>query len=174
MSTFDPDTVFAALADPTRREVLTRLLAQGPTSASALAPQFDFFVAGLSLHVSADAIYQGDQYTDVDLDPATYVPSYWKFAARVRLGRPDERWAITLGGNNLTDERVLNQVMDAVLFPASYYAVQAPGRSATGHSGSPVSRSSRKRWPTLVACATAATRRPSFHTSISAGCAGTS
>ena len=41
VSTFDPDTVFAALADPTRREVLTRLLAQGPTSASALAPQFD-------------------------------------------------------------------------------------------------------------------------------------
>lgn len=34
------DGVFAALADPTRRAVLERLLADGPATATALAPDF--------------------------------------------------------------------------------------------------------------------------------------
>jgi DNA-binding transcriptional ArsR family regulator len=36
-STVDPGPVFAALADPTRRSVLTRLAAHGAASATALA-----------------------------------------------------------------------------------------------------------------------------------------
>ena len=34
------DEVFAALADPTRRAVLQRLLDDGPTTATALSPSF--------------------------------------------------------------------------------------------------------------------------------------
>ncbi len=34
------DEVFAALSDPTRRAVLEKLLAEGPATATALAPSF--------------------------------------------------------------------------------------------------------------------------------------
>jgi DNA-binding transcriptional ArsR family regulator len=37
VTTLDPGPVFAALADPTRRSVLTRLAARGSASATALA-----------------------------------------------------------------------------------------------------------------------------------------
>ncbi|NGY04172.1 TonB-dependent receptor [Solimonas terrae] len=82
----------------------------------------------LAVRIAGDAIFQGDQYTDTDLDPHTHVGGYWQYAARVSVGDQNDDWSLTLGGSNLGDKRVLNQVTDAVLFPGSYYAQQAPGR----------------------------------------------
>jgi iron complex outermembrane receptor protein len=104
-------------------------LAFAPRQTGALTPALKFLLGPCALQLSADALYQGDQYTDADLDPNTRVPGYWKFAARVKLGSPDDRWSLTIGGNNLTDERVLNQVTDAILFPQTYLAQAAGGRT---------------------------------------------
>lgn len=82
----------------------------------------------LAMRIAGDAIFQGDQYTDTDLDPHTYVGGYWQYAARIILGDQNEHWSLTLGGSNLSDKKVLNQVTDAVLFPGSFYAQQAQGR----------------------------------------------
>src|SRR3546814_4827273 len=79
----------------------------------------------LAMRVAGDAIFQGDQYTDTDLDPHTHVGGYWQYAARVIIGDQNEHWSLTLGGSNLSDKKVLNQVTDAVLFPGTYYAQQA-------------------------------------------------
>jgi iron complex outermembrane receptor protein len=49
-------------------------------------------------------------------------------SARISVGAWDQRWALTLGGSNLTDEKVLNQVLDTVFFPGSYNARQKSGR----------------------------------------------
>lgn len=44
------DEIFAALADPTRRAILTRLL-DGPASVSDLAAPFEISLAGVSKHL---------------------------------------------------------------------------------------------------------------------------
>ncbi len=56
------------------------------------------------------------------------MPSYFKYNARIILGAIDDRWSFSIGGNNLSDERVLNQVIDAIFFPGTYSAQQAAGR----------------------------------------------
>jgi DNA-binding transcriptional ArsR family regulator len=51
---FDPDTVdrvFAALADPTRRDIVTRVLHR-PSSVSALAERYDMSFAAVQRHVA--------------------------------------------------------------------------------------------------------------------------
>jgi DNA-binding transcriptional ArsR family regulator len=58
------DAVFGALADPTRRSLYQQLLAAGPASASALAPQFPITRQGLTKHlvVLGDAgLVRGDR-----------------------------------------------------------------------------------------------------------------
>jgi DNA-binding transcriptional ArsR family regulator len=46
------DEVFAALADPTRRAVLERLLIHGPTTATALSPSFDMSRQAVVKHLA--------------------------------------------------------------------------------------------------------------------------
>lgn len=48
-----PDAVFAALADPTRREVLERLSINGPLTATALAREFPVSRQAVVKHLTA-------------------------------------------------------------------------------------------------------------------------
>lgn len=104
-------------------------IAFAPRNSLTLTPTLDFPLRTLALRLAMDLVHQGEQYTDTDLDEATRVGGHTKFAARISLGALDERWALTLGGANLGDKRVANQVTDAVFFPGTYYAQQAGGRS---------------------------------------------
>jgi iron complex outermembrane receptor protein len=79
--------------------------------------------------LAADALYQGGQYTDTDLDPNSYQPATTKYAARLGFAHAGGRWGVMVGGTNLTDERTLNQVTDAPFFPGTYFAQQAQGRA---------------------------------------------
>lgn len=103
-------------------------IAFAPRQTATLSPTLSFYFWNLATRLSVDVIYQGDQYTDSDLDPATHVDAYTQYAARLSLGNQAETWSVTLGGTNLSDELVLNQVTDALLFPGTYYAQQASGR----------------------------------------------
>ncbi len=49
----EPDDVFAALADPTRRRILRRLSAEGPLSATDLAGDFPVSRQAVVKHLSA-------------------------------------------------------------------------------------------------------------------------
>ena len=106
-----------------------RRIAFAPKATGTLTPTLSHEVGALAVSLSGDLIYQGEQYTDTDLDPNTRVPAYWKYAARLTLGDVRERWTLSLGGTNLSDKRVLNQVTDATFFPGTYFAQQAAGRS---------------------------------------------
>jgi iron complex outermembrane recepter protein len=105
-----------------------RRIAFTPRATATLTPTLSLYFGDFVGTFAVDVLYQGDQYTDTDLDPNTHVPAYTKYAARAMLSRPGGAWTLALGGTNLTDERVLNQVTDAVLFPGTYYAQQASGR----------------------------------------------
>jgi DNA-binding transcriptional ArsR family regulator len=49
----DPDAVFSALADPTRREVILRLSADGAATASALAEEIPVTRQAIAKHLAA-------------------------------------------------------------------------------------------------------------------------
>ncbi len=103
-------------------------IALAPEQTATLTPTLTIPVFGLGLSASVDLLYQGDQYTDTDLDEATFLPAYTSYSARVSLGALDQAWTLTLGGSNLSDEKVLNQVLDTVFFPKSYNSRQKAGR----------------------------------------------
>jgi hypothetical protein len=62
----------------------------------------------VQISLSGDVVYQGNQYTDTDLDPNVYTPSYVKYNARLILSEVSDRWSVSIGGTNLADKRVLN------------------------------------------------------------------
>jgi iron complex outermembrane recepter protein len=107
-----------------------RRIAFAPRHTGTLTPTLAFPIGSTLLSLSADWIFQGDQFTDTDLDPNTYVPAYMQYGARLTLADSAGRWALALGGTNLDDTRVLNQVTDATFFPGTFFAQQASGRQA--------------------------------------------
>jgi outer membrane receptor protein involved in Fe transport len=103
-------------------------IAFAPRTTGTLTPSLTYPFWGLLGMLAVDVIYQGDQYTDTDLDENTHVDAYTKLAARIILSNVTRTWSVSIGGSNLTDERVLNQVTDATFFPGAYFAQQASGR----------------------------------------------
>ncbi|ROH91078.1 TonB-dependent receptor [Stagnimonas aquatica] len=103
-------------------------IAFAPKATGTLTPSLTYEFGEVAFTLAGDIIYQGDQYTDVDLDPATHVDPYYQYAARFIVADVRERWSLSVGGTNLGDKRVLNQVTDATFFPGTYFAQQAPGR----------------------------------------------
>ncbi|HKY90573.1 MAG TPA: TonB-dependent receptor [Nevskiaceae bacterium] len=109
-----------------------RRIAFAPKMTATLTPTITLPFDALQWRFAVDVLYQGEQYTDTDLDPATKVDAYTQLGARISLSDLDERWTFTLGGQNLTDKRVLNQVTDATFFPGTYFAQEARGRQIFG------------------------------------------
>lgn len=105
-----------------------RRLAFSPDRTGTLTPSLSYPLFGTIATLAGDVIYQGEQYTDVDLDPATRVAGHFLYSARVMLAHPRDVWSLSIGGSNLADKKVLNQVTDATFFPGSYFAQQASGR----------------------------------------------
>lgn len=105
-----------------------KTIALAPEQTATLTPTLTVPLFGLGLQASVDVLYQGDQFTDTDLDEASFVPDNTSYSARVSIGAQDQRWALTLGGSNLSDEKILNQVLDTVFFPKTYNSRQKAGR----------------------------------------------
>lgn len=105
-----------------------KTIALAPQQTATLSPTLTLPVFDLALVASVDVLYQGDQFTDTDLDPATFVAGYASYSARISLGAQDQSWALTLGGSNLSDEKILDQVLDTVFFPRTYNSRQKSGR----------------------------------------------
>ena len=110
-------------------------IAFAPERTATLTPTLTLLLGDYIATVAADALYQGDQFTDTDLDPNTRQPAYTKYAARLTVAPAGGWWTVSLGGTNLTDERVLNQVTDAPFFPGTYFVQQAGGRQLFGTLG---------------------------------------
>jgi outer membrane receptor protein involved in Fe transport len=112
-----------------RQDLSGKRVAFAPRATGTFTPVLRYTLFDdLSLTLSGDVVYQGNQYTDTDLDPNTYTPAYYKYNARMILAGRNDRWSIAAGGNNLSDTRVRNQVIDTVFFPGTYQVQQASGR----------------------------------------------
>ncbi|MGJ8668783.1 MAG: TonB-dependent receptor [Oceanococcus sp.] len=109
-----------------------KTLAFAPKLTGTLSPTLDFELGGFGLKAIATLQYRDAHYTDTDLDEATRIPATTTYAAHVSLTTPDDRWTLTVGGKNLTDERTLNQVIDTAMFPGTYNPSQNPGRLLYG------------------------------------------
>ena len=105
-----------------------RRIAFSPDRTGTFTPTLSYDIGPIVMTVAGDVIYQGEQFTDTDLDPATRVAGHFLYAARLMLAHPKDYWTLSIGGSNLADKRVLNQVTDATFFPGSYFAQQANGR----------------------------------------------
>src|SRR5581483_7892388 len=104
-------------------------IAFSPSSTATLTPTLTYLLGGSFVTtIAGDLIWQGDQFTDATLDPHSRVGGYAKYTARVTFGDVQGRWNLLVGGMNLTDKRVLNQVTNTAFFPDTYYAQPAAGR----------------------------------------------
>ena len=115
-----------------KQDLAGQRIAFAPRQTATLTPQLTFLFGNVVTTLAGDVLYQGDQYTDTDLDPNTYQGAYTKYTARIAVSAISGLWSVALGGSNLTDERVLNQVTDASFFPGTYFAQQASGRQLFG------------------------------------------
>lgn len=76
------------------------------------------------INVGFDFQYRSEAYLDVDLDPVTLQDDIFEVNARVTFAGPQERAFFTIAGQNLTDQRVLNEVLDQPLAAGNYAAIR--------------------------------------------------
>ncbi|MBI3171691.1 MAG: TonB-dependent receptor, partial [Hydrocarboniphaga effusa] len=103
-------------------------IAYAPRATGTLTPILSIPLGRFVGKLSGDVIYQGDQYTDTDLDENARVDPYLLYSARFILSNAEQSWSVSIGGSNLTDERVLSRVVDATFFPGTYFTQQIGGR----------------------------------------------
>ena len=112
-----------------KRNLAGQRIAFAPSSTATLTPTLAYlFFGNFLVTLAGDVLWQGDQFTDTTLDPHAHSGGYTKYAARLIFANTSGNWSLAIGGTNLTDKRVLNQVTNAVFFPGAYFAQQASGR----------------------------------------------
>lgn len=105
-----------------------RELAFAPEWTATITPTIEWQLGSVMMKFSVTANYQDEHFTDTDLDRNTRIPATTMLSANLSL-KSEDGWNITIGGKNLEDKRVLNQVIDTALFPGTYNPSQRPGRS---------------------------------------------
>jgi len=71
-----------------------------------------------------DVLYRSSFYLDNDLDPRTLQGAYTKLNGRLRLGPADEKWALALSVENLTNVDALEFSTDSLFFPGGFTTFQ--------------------------------------------------
>ncbi|MDD3763358.1 MAG: TonB-dependent receptor [Nevskiales bacterium] len=129
-----PPTEAQSAGNQETQDLTGKTLANAPTVSASLSPTLSLplpWTRDVGLQWTVDFSYRGDQYSATDLDPRTFQDGYWLLGTRVVIGAEDGRWALVLAGQNLTDERALDLVMDHSVFANTYVAQQIPLRSWT-------------------------------------------
>jgi len=73
---------------------------------------------------AVDVLYRSSFYLDNDLDPKTLQDGYVKLNGRIWVGPRDEKWAIALAVDNLTNVDALEFATDSLVFPHAFTAFQ--------------------------------------------------
>ncbi len=81
---------------------------------------------GLGGLFGVDLLYQGQQYLDADLDPASLQEATLKLNARLGIAPEHRRWSVVFNAKNLTGERERVVVLDQPQFSGNYATVALP------------------------------------------------
>ncbi|NKF21824.1 TonB-dependent receptor [Solimonas marina] len=110
-------------SDGTTQDLSGRTLSNAPRWTAAAVPSFTTLVPGGALATFAvDVLYRSGRYVDVDLAPEKYQPATTELNARVVLGSRQGNWMLSLAARNLTQEKIVDQVLDEPLAPGNYAA----------------------------------------------------
>lgn len=102
---------------------------QTPEWAVSLGGRLDFSVAGAQAYLRADAAWQDEIISDLDLDPNTRIPAYW--VANFEVGvNPAPGFRVALWVRNAFDEDYTNRILDAAAFSGGYAHFPAIDRQA--------------------------------------------
>lgn len=94
---------------------------------ASVVPSYSLFMdvlGGIVGSVSTDFIYRSWSYVDIDNDPNKVQPGTFLLNARVSLASGDKRWNLTLGGYNLTDRLIVDQIIGQPLAPGNLVTVR--------------------------------------------------
>ncbi|MGB1089072.1 MAG: TonB-dependent receptor domain-containing protein, partial [Alphaproteobacteria bacterium] len=89
----------------------------------------ELFNWGFNLHAGIDALYESDNFNNVDLDERTMREASWMLRARIGVRAEDGRWAVMLFGDNLTDLRRTIIQNDTPAQQEGFFGILEPGRS---------------------------------------------
>jgi len=81
-----------------------------------------------NIFAAVDALYQGEQFNVIDLDPLDKREAYWAFALHTGVRDPDDMWVMTFHMFNIFDRDILAGSADLPLFPDSHFGGQGPAR----------------------------------------------
>ncbi|WP_348673340.1 TonB-dependent receptor [uncultured Abyssibacter sp.] len=124
-----PQSAECGALEDCQQDLSGRPLPKAPDITASLGPEVQFPLGrNLGITVGADVSYRGEQYLTLDLDPNAYQEEQTLLGARISVGPSSERWAVTLRGSNLTNEKALSFVADHNLYANSYFATQTPTR----------------------------------------------
>lgn len=98
--------------------------------------------SGLKLHLSAEGTYSSSYQTVLENDPRGRQPAYWMLNGNISLSSLDDRWTISLIGNNLTNKLPLY---------ASFGGVLTGGGTGTTGPGVPADLAGTSLAPRTVA-----------------------
>ncbi|HUP91825.1 MAG TPA: TonB-dependent receptor, partial [Solimonas sp.] len=110
-------------------------LAFAPRWTASIVPSFALPVtAGIGAAIALDVLYRDARFLNVDDDPAKRQPATTQLNLRVTFAHASRLWGITLAAHNLTDELILDQVIDQPLAPGNITAIRTDrGRYLSGN-----------------------------------------
>jgi len=122
-----PNAPAPADSDQKTQDLGGKRLAVSPRWSAAFVPSFTTQLPFLETLATfaVDVLYRSDRYLDVDLDERTRQPATTEINARMTLGAYSGRWALNLTARNLTEEVILEQVLDQPLAPGNFAAIRS-------------------------------------------------
>src|SRR3546814_10117350 len=93
----------AMMPSGSKQDLSGRTLSFAPKVTASLTPTVTLPLGRYLLQTAVDWLYQGDQYTDIDLDPHTFEPAHSTYSARISLIDPNHGWTLTVGGSRLEE-----------------------------------------------------------------------
>ena len=121
-----PNAPAFADSDDTNQDLSGGRLPVSSRWSATLVPSFTALIPGVQwgVNTAIDVLYRGDRFLDVDLDPRTLQEATTEVNARITVGDLLETWRVTIAGRNLTDERILDRVLDQPLSPGNFSAIR--------------------------------------------------
>ena len=78
-----------------------------PEFQTSISPEFIYPVASGNVTLSVNWVYSDDVYQTFENDPELFQKSYNLLGAAIGYQNEAGNWSVTLGGHNLTDERII-------------------------------------------------------------------